>query len=139
MQSLFMSIHLRQQQSEVPAVAELTALSIGAREEPQSHHRVPGAGPRGRLAGTRPRCRRASPLLPALAQQDADALVQRGPAGLVCEEGQEVGAEGRYLGTCRTLALGKKDEMMVPTGLRPAVGSDQLRKPPRNRHKGHFQ
>lgn len=48
-------------------------------------------------------------MLPVLAQQDPDALVQRGPIGLVREEGQEVGPERGHLGAGLTFALGKKE------------------------------
>lgn len=46
-----------------------------------------------------------SPLLPAPAQQDADTLVQGGPAGLVCEQGQQVGPERWHLGARVAFAL----------------------------------
>lgn len=41
-----------------------------------------------------------SPLLPVSAKQKPDALVQRGPAGLVSEKSQEVRTEGGHLGPC---------------------------------------
>lgn len=41
-----------------------------------------------------------SPLLPVSAKQQPDALVQRGPAGLVSQESQEIRAEGGHLGPC---------------------------------------
>lgn len=66
--------------------------------------RVP-AGPLAALAGGS----EGSPVLPVLAQQDADALVQRGPIGLVREEGQEVGPERGHLGAGLTFALGRKE------------------------------
>lgn len=57
----------------------------------------------------------ASPLLPAAAQQHVDALVQGGPAGLVREESQEVGAEGWHLGPRVASALwGQEAWVMWP-------------------------
>lgn len=44
--------------------------------------------------------------------------MQRGPAGLVCEEGQEVGAEGEYLGTYVAFALEKKEARVISIGPR---------------------
>lgn len=50
-----------------------------------------------------------SPLLPVSAKQKPDALVQRGPAGLVSEKSQEIWVEGGHLGPC--LKGPKKEEM----------------------------
>lgn len=44
--------------------------------------------------------------------------MQRGPAGLVCEESQEVGAEGQHLGTYVAFALEKKEARMISIGPR---------------------
>lgn len=55
-------------------------------------------------------------MLPVLAQQDVDTLVQRGPVGLVREEGQEVGSERWRLGAGVTFTLGRKEAWMVPLG-----------------------
>lgn len=65
-----------------------------------------------------PTCRemRGSPVLPVLAQQDVDTLVQRGPVGLVREEGQKVGSERWRLGAGVTFTLGRKEAWMVPLG-----------------------
>lgn len=52
---------------------------------------------------------RGSPVLPVLAQQDTDTLVQCGPVGLVREEGQEVGSERGHLGARLTFALERKE------------------------------
>lgn len=57
-----------------------------------------------------------SPLLPVLAQQDADTLMQCGPAGLVSEQGQQVGSERWHLGARMTFALGRKHTRDGPCG-----------------------
>lgn len=62
-----------------------------------------------------------SPLLPAPAQQDADTLVQGGPAGLVCEQGQQVGPERRHLGARVAFALGRRKPGLASTRL-PSSG-----------------
>jgi hypothetical protein len=86
----------------------------------------------------------ASPLLSALAQQDVDTAMQRGPAGLVCEEGQEVRTEGRCLGASVTFALGRKEAGMVPTGsgnrlaLVSQAADHILVEPPGSRDWRHF-
>lgn len=42
--------------------------------------------------------------------------MQRGPAGLVCEEGQEVGAEREHLGTYVAFALERKKARVISIG-----------------------
>lgn len=64
----------------------------------------------------------ASPLLSVLAQQDADALVQRGPVGLVREEGQQVWSERWHLGARMTFTLGRKEAGDGPAGLTGTAG-----------------
>lgn len=44
--------------------------------------------------------------------------MQRGPAGLVRQEGQEVGAEGEHLGTYMTFALERKEARVISIGSR---------------------
>lgn len=57
-------------------------------------------------------------MLPALAQQEAGALVQGGPVGLVREEGQQVGSERGHLGAGVPFALGRKEACDGPVGQR---------------------
>lgn len=44
--------------------------------------------------------------------------MQSGPAGLVCEEGQEVGAEGEHLGTYVAFALERREARVISIGPR---------------------
>lgn len=55
-----------------------------------------------------------SPLLPVPAKQKPDALVQRGPAGLVSQKSQEVRAEGGHLGSCLEAPKKGRDVMNRP-------------------------
>lgn len=87
---------------------------------------------RGKSNSTRPAGATASPLLSVLAQQDADALVQRGPVGLVREEGQQVRSERWHLGAEMTFTLGKKAAWDGPVGsraLRAGSGDEALPEP----------
>lgn len=72
-------------------------------------------------------------MLPVLAQQDTDALVQRGPVGLMCEEGQEIGPEGGHLGTGLTFALGRKEAWWSLLGPQESETG-----PPRGSSSGHL-
>lgn len=90
------------------------SLFLGHRcREPQSRGEPGGEGPPAKLVELTCREERGSPVLPALAQQDVDTLVQRGPVGLVCEESQEVGSERWHLGARVTFALGREEAWMV--------------------------
>lgn len=86
----------------------------GCRTEPHGPRPERSTGPTG--AAT------ASPLLSVLAQQDADALVQRGPVGLVREEGQQVWSERWHLGARMTFTLGRKEAGDGPAGLTGTAG-----------------
>lgn len=44
--------------------------------------------------------------------------MQRRPAGLVCEEGQKVGAEGEHLGAYMAFALERKEARVISVGPR---------------------
>lgn len=44
--------------------------------------------------------------------------MQCGPAGLVCEEGEEVGAKRQHLGTYVAFTLERKEVRMVSSGPR---------------------
>lgn len=57
-----------------------------------------------------------------MAQQDVDALVQCSPAGLVREEGQEIGAERWHLGTCVAFTLGNERSWDDPNWAKVLTG-----------------